>query len=207
MSLTISNTFHLATTADSLASSRVYWNSSFKAVLQNFASANAIPVSTNVQYEDGLTSAPEGMLYYNSSSGGMYINTTTYGSGPYGSFRRLGLGTRAYNTLAAASSDSAKLDPGELLVVINDTAGSPANNRVYLVSDSSKTLVDVGVPYFRSVANTTVVAKSLTGYEIADGTITAAHIADGTIIESDFADNSVTDAKLNSALVLLGLVL
>ena len=207
MSLTTSNTFHLAASADTLASSRIYWNSSFKAILQNFASANAIPVSTNLTYEDGATSAKEGMLYYNSTTGGMYLNTESYGSGPYGSFRRLGLGTRAYDNIGEASNDASNLDPGELLVVINDTAGSAANNRVYLVSDTNKNLVDVSIPYSRTVANTAIVAKSLTGYEIADGTITASHIADGTIIEADVADESITDSKLDSALVLLGMVL
>jgi hypothetical protein len=52
-----------------------------------------------------------------------------------------------------------------------------------------------------------MVLKTITGAEIANNTITAEHIADGTVIAADFADESVTDSKLNSALVLLGLVL
>lgn len=210
MALATSNTFHIPANSDTLASARGYWNSSFKSVLQNFASANAIPVSTNLNYEGSLTSAPEGMLFYNSNTGGLYINSTgsdmAYGSGPYGTFRRLGLGTRAFETVAKADAVSGSLDPGELIVVINDTAGS-SNNRVYLVSDSSKTLVDVSVPYERTVANDAIVAASITEYEIADGAITAAKIADGTVVEAELANESVTDSKLDSSLVMLGLVL
>lgn len=207
MALTSSNTFHLAVSADTIASSRIYFNSSFKAVLQNFASANAIPVSTNLLFEDGLTAAPNGMLWYNDSTGGLYVNTNKFGSGPYGTFRRLGLGTRSYTSVSDATSKNYELDPGELIVIVNDSAGSAANNRVYLVSDSNKTLVDVSTPYTRTVDNTKLVLKTITGAEIANNTITADHIADGTVIEADFADESVTDSKLNSALVLLGLVL
>ena len=211
MAITTSNTFHIPANTDTISTARGYWNSSFKAILQNFASANAIPVTTNINYEGSLTTAPEGMLYYNSNTGGLYINSTgsdmDFGSGPYGTFRRLGLGTRAYDDVASAVTNQAHLDPGELIVVINDTAGSAANNRLYLVSDSSKTLKDVSVPYDRTVANTAIVAGSITEFEIATGAITADKIADGTIIEADVANESITDSKLDSSLVLLGLVL
>lgn len=207
MAITTSNTFQLAASADTLASSRIYFNSSFKALLQNFASANAIPVSTNIGYEDGLRAAPNGMLWYNESTGGIYVNTDKFGTGPYGNFRRVGLGTRSYVSVAAAMSKSYELDIGELIVVVRDSAGSAANNRVYMVTDENKTLLDVGTPYERTVDNTKIVLKTITGAEIANNTITAAHIADGTVIEADFADESVTDSKLDSALVLLGLVI
>lgn len=207
MALTTSNTFHLAASADTIAQSRVYFNSSFKALLQNFSSANAIPVSTNLFFEDGLQSAPEGMLWYNANTGGVYVNTEKFGSGPYGTFRRVGIGTRSYTNISEAVSRKYELDPGELIVVVNDSAGSAANNRVYLVTDSAKNLLDLGTPYERTVDNTKIVLKTITGAEIANNTITAAHIADGTVIEADFADESVTDSKLDSSLVLLGLVL
>jgi hypothetical protein len=147
------------------------------------------------------------MLWYNQDSGGLYIRTTNFGTGPYGNFRRMGISTRAYDSISAAMSKSYELDTGELIVVVKDSAGSAANNRVYLVSDDNKTLVDVSVPYERTVDNTKIALKTLTGAEIANNTITADHIADGTVIEADFADESVTDRKLDSALVLLGLVL
>ena len=207
MALTTSNTFQLAASADTIASSRIYFNSSFKALLQNFASANAIPVSTNIAYEDGLRAAPFGMLWYNQSTGGVHVNTDKFGSGPYGTFRRQGIGTRSYVSIAAAMAKNYELDTGELIVVVKDSAGSAANNRVYLVTDDNKTLLDVGTPYQRTVDNTKMVLKTITGAEIANNTITAEHIADGTVIAADFADESVTDSKLNSALVLLGLVL
>jgi hypothetical protein len=205
MATTSSNTFQLAASADTLASSRIYFNSSFKALLQNFASANAIPVSTNIGYEDGLRAAPYGMLWYNESTGGIYVNTDKFGTGPYGNFRTIG--TRSYVSIGAAMSKSYELDIGELIVIVRDSAGSAANNRVYLVTDENKTLFDVGTPYARSVDNTKLVLKTITGAEIANNTITADHIADGTVIEADFADESVTDPKLDSALVLLGLVI
>jgi hypothetical protein len=210
MAITTSNTFHIPANSDTISSARGYWNSSFKSILQNFASANAIPVTTNLNYEGSLTTAPEGMLYYNSNTGGIYVNTTgsdmNFGSGPYGTFRRLGLGTRAYDDIATAASNDAHLDPGELIVVINDTAGA-SNNRVYLVSDSSKTLVDVSVPYDRTVPNTAIQAETITQYEIADGAITSAKIADGTVIAADIEDETITDSKLDSSLVMLGMVL
>lgn len=207
MSLSTSNTFHTAATTDSISAARGYWNSSFKALLQNFASANTIPAIPNINYEGGTIAPPSGMLYYNSTTGAVYLNTNKYGSGPYGSFRRLGLGTRSYSNLSAASSDSGSLDPGELIVIINDTGGSPANNRVYLVSDTNKTLVDVSRQADRSVSNVSIKAGSITGFEIATGTINNTHIADGTVIAADVEDNSITDEKLNSTLVLLGMVL
>jgi len=207
MALTTSNTFQLPSSAETIAASRIYFNSSFKALLQNFSSANAIPVSTNLSFEDGLRSAEDGMLWYNQSTGGIYVRTTKFGTGPYGNFRRVGVGTRSYVSVDAAMSKSYELDIGELIVVVRDSAGSAANNRVYLVSDENKTLVDVSTPYERTVDNTKIALKTLTGAEIANNTITADHIADGTVIEADFADESVTDRKLDSALVLLGLVL
>ena len=62
-------------------------------------------------------------------------------------------------------------------------------------------------PYERSVPNTALVAKSVTQYEIANNAIRAEHIADGTIVKADIADESITDEKLDSTLVLLGMVL
>jgi hypothetical protein len=207
LALSTSNTFHTAAASDSISAARGYWNSSFKALLENFASANAIPAIPNINFEGGTVAPPQGMLYFNATTGAMYVNTDKYGSGPYGSFRRLGIGTRSYTDLAAAVTDNAALDPGELIVVINDTGGSPANNRLYLVSDTNKTLVDVSRQADRSISNVSLKAQSITGFEIASGTINNTHIADGTIITADVADNSITDQKLNSTLVLLGMVL
>ena len=133
MAITTSNTFHTAAISDTISSARGYWNSSFQALLRNFNSANATPNANNLNFEGALTTEPDGMLYYNNTTGGMYLHTTKFGQGPYGNFRRAGLGTRPYTTVAAAALDSAALDPGELKVVINDTGGTAANNRVYLV--------------------------------------------------------------------------
>ena len=186
MAITTSNTFHTAAISDTISSARGYWNSSFQALLRNFNSANATPNSNNLNFEGALTTEPDGMLY----------------------FWRAGLGTRPYTTVAAAALDSAALDPGELIVVINDTGGTAANNRVYLVSDDNKHLIDVGIPTTDGViANNTIVSKSITGNEIADNAITSDHIAPGTVIETDFADESVTDSKLDSSLVMLSMVL
>lgn len=208
MAITTSNTFHTAAISDTISSARSYWNSSFQALLRNFNSANAVPNSNNLNFEGALTSAPDGMLFYNNTTGGMYVHTTKYGQGPFGNFRRAGLSTRPYNTVAAAALDSGSLDPGELIVVINDTAGAAANNRVYLVSDDNKKLIDIGIPSTDGViSNNTIIAKSITGNEIADNTITSDHIAPGTVIESDIGNESITDEKLDSSLVLLGMVL
>ena len=207
MALTRDNTFRLATSSDTLASSRSFYNDSFQTLLQNFASANAIPTATNLRFADGTRDPQDGMLWYNESTGGMYVRTTKFGTGPYGYFKRLGIGTRAYDGIDAAVSKSYELDPGELIVVVRDNGGSAANNRVYLVSDDNKTLVDVSDPYPRSVSNTKLVEKSITGAEIADGAIRSEHIDDGTVVQADFADESVTDSKLDSALVMLGMVL
>ena len=211
MALATSNTFHIPATTDTIALARTYWNSTSKALLQNFASANVKPTTINIDYEGSTQTPPEGMLYYNSNTGGLYINTTSsdmdYGNGPYGTFRRLGIATRAYDTIADATTNSQHLDPGELIVVINGTAGSSANNRLYLVSDSSKTLLDVSTPYDRTLSNLKLEAATITEYEIADGAITNAKIADGTVIAADIQDNSITDSKLDSALVMLGLVI
>lgn len=208
MAITTSNTFHTAAISDTISSARGYWNSSFQALLRNFNSANATPNSNNLNFEGALTTEPDGMLYYNNTTGGMYLHTTKFGQGPYGNFRRAGLGTRPYTTVAAAALDSAALDPGELIVVINDTGGTAANNRVYLVSDDNKHLIDVGIPTTDGViANNTIVSKSITGNEIANNAITSDHIAPGTVIETDFADESVTDSKLDSSLVMLSMVL
>ena len=210
MAITTSNTFNIPGATDTISTARGSWNSSFKAILQNFASANAIPVSTNLNYEGSTTDPKEGMLYYNSNTGGLYINSTGsdmgFGTGPYGDFRRLGLGTRAYSNISAAVTNESHLDPGELIVVINDTDGV-SNNRVYLVSDTNKNLVDVATPYTRSISNTAIVAAAITQHEIADGAITSEKIADGTIVAADVTNESITDSKLDSSLVLLGLVL
>lgn len=156
MPLGNSNTYSTPASTQTLATSRELYNSSLRALLENFSSANIKPISTNVLYDGVATTPNPGSLWYNTTTGGLYIDTGSFYDNtyaPFGTYRRLGVGTRAEGSLVSATANIGRMDPGELIVTINDTAGA-SNNRAYVVSVSggAKKFVDIGTPGTGTVA-------------------------------------------------------
>lgn len=174
-----SNTYVLPSQGSSIAVSRTQFNSSLKAVLQNFYSTGA-PGTDNLIDSGSAMGASDydGMLYRNSTTGMLYIsdsaittvsNKTNRPVG--GNFTRYGIAWRQEPDLATAATNLSTYDVGEAFVVINDTAGS-SNNRMYLrvspSTDFSAAIIDVGKPAPGQVDATSFSSKSISGIKLAD---------------------------------------
>lgn len=171
-----SNTYSSSAITQSLVQSRIDFNNSLRAVLQNFVSSNAVPTSDNIVFEGTNTTPVDGIIWRNQSTGALYIRDSVNNpSGPYGNFTREGIASRRERSLTSAVANVGTLEPGEFIVIHSDTAGS-ANNRAYMVTGSNKQIIDIGNPGANSVST------------------------------SSIADGAVTDAKLSSALVLLAFI-
>lgn len=174
-----SNTFVLPSQGASIAISRTQFNSSLKALLQNFYSAGAPGVDNLVEAGSSMSAGDyNGMLYRSSTTGMLYIsdNSITAASNKTnnpvgGNFTRYGIAWRQEPDLATAATRLSTYDVGEAFVVINDTAGS-SNNRMYLrVSPSttfSDAIIDVGKPGPGQVDATSLSSKSISGNILAD---------------------------------------
>src|SRR5210317_535288 len=129
MALSDSNTYVLPSQSIAVAISRSQFNSSLRAVLQNFYSP-ATPDADNFVQEGASLSATgyDGALYRDSTTGVLYIHDTnvTPGSGrtnnPQGGFwTRYGIAWRQQGSLAAAATNISDFDVGEAFVVVKDT--------------------------------------------------------------------------------------
>lgn len=179
MSAGSSNTFTLPSQGSSIAVSRTQFNSSLRALLQNFYSAGT-PSTDNLIESGAALSESEynGMLYRNSTTGMLYISDSSITvasnktNNPVGGkFTRYGIAWRQEPDLATAATNLSTYDVGEAFVVINDTAGS-SNNRMYLrvspSTDFSAAIIDVGKPAPGQVDATSFSNKSVSGIKLAD---------------------------------------
>ena len=174
-----SNTFVLPSQGSSIAVSRTQFNSSLKALLQNFYSAGTPSTDNLVDSGSAISSTDyDGMLYRNSSTGMFYVSDSaiTTASGRTnrpvgGNFTRYGIAWRQQGSLAAADANIATFDIGEAFVVVKDTAGA-SNNRMYLRVASTGTFnndfIDVGAPAPGQVTSTSLTDKSISGNILAD---------------------------------------
>ena len=206
--------FTLPPVSAAIATARVSYNNALYAVLAAFNSSNSKPTSSNITVEDVATAPPEGMLWWNTLTKKLYINNPRATSSPYTPFSRLGIALSFEANVAQITANIGQYEMGELVAVINNTAGS-SNNRVYLISDSNKTLVDLGLPFANSVTAAIIADGSVTTAKIADYSITTdklanlsvntAKLASGSVTTAKIADGAVKDAQLDSGLVFLGL--
>ena len=207
-------TFTLPPVSAAIATARVNFNDSLFSVLAQFATSNTKPTSTNITVEDVLTAPPEGMIWWNNLTKKLYVNNPNATGSPYTPFSRVGIATGIEANVAQITANIGQYEMGELVAVINNTAGS-SNNRVYLISDSNKTLVDLGLPFANSVTAAIMADGSVTTVKIADYAVTTdkianlsvnvAKLASGSVTTVKIADGAVTDSKLDSGLVFLGL--
>lgn len=187
MALGNSNTFVLPSQGASIAISRSQFNSSLRALLQNFYS-NGIPDSENLTDTGSSLSASDydGMLFRSSSTGMFYVADTniTVASGRTnrpvgGTFTRYGLSWRQQGSLAAAAANISTFDVGEAFVVVQDTAGA-SNNRMYMrvatTGTFSSDFVDIGQP-----APGQVTADSLTSYSIGGNNLANSLLRSSTL--------------------------
>lgn len=168
-----SNTFVLPSQGSSIAVSRTQFNSSLKAVLQNFYSSGTPGTDNLIDSGSSISSGDyDGMLFRNSSTGMFYVSDSsiTTASGRTnrpvgGNFTRYGIAWRQQGSLTAAEANISTFDVGEAFVVVKDTAGA-SNNRMYLRVATTGTFtndfVDIGQP-----APGQVTAASLTNYSIS----------------------------------------
>jgi microcystin-dependent protein len=173
MSIGNSNTFVLPSQGASIAISRSQFNSSLKALLQNFYSPGSPDADNLVDSGSAMTSSEhDGMLYRNSTTGMFYVadSAITVASGRTnrpvgGNFTRYGIAWRQQGSLVAAAANISTFDVGEAFVVVKDTAGA-SNNRMYIrvatTGSFQDDFVDVGQP-----APGQVTAASLTDYSIS----------------------------------------
>ena len=204
MSVGSSNTYAAPSQGSSIAISRTQFNSSLRALLQNFYSSGA-PDSDNLQ-ENGAALAStdyDGMLYRSTTTGMLYIadSAITVASGRTnrpigGTFTRFGLAWRQQGSLAAAAANIATFDVGEAFVVVRDTGGS-ANNRMYFRVATTGTFnsdfVDVGIPPVGSITATSLSDYSISGIKLANSLERAASLTvTPRIIVNSFANTQET---------------
>ena len=182
-----SNTYVLPSQGSSIAVSRTQFNSSLRAVLQNFYSSGAPSTDNLIDSGSAMTAADyDGMLFRNSTTGMLYISDSaiTVADGRTnrpvgGNFTRYGIAWRQQASLAAAAANIATFDVGEAFAVVGSGV-SASNNRLYLRVATSGTFandfVDLGKP-----APGQVDATSLSDYSIS-GTILANTLARPTAV-------------------------
>lgn len=176
MALGNSNTFIGPSQGLSVTISRSQFNSSLRALLQNFYSP-AIPDSTNLQVEGSPLSASDydGMWYRDSNTGVFYVSDsgitgTNKTINPIGgNFTRYGINWRVETDLTAAAANLSTYDIGEAFIVTQDTGGS-SNNRMYIrVKDTttfSSDFVDIGLPPPNSITTNMIIDGNVTGTKI-----------------------------------------
>lgn len=205
-----SNTYVLPSQGSSIAVSRTQFNSSLKALLQNFYSAGTPGTDNLVEAGSAISSSDyDGMLYRNSSTGMFYVSDSyiTTASGRTnrpvgGNFTRYGIAWRQQGSLTAAAANISTFDVGEAFVVVKDTAGA-SNNRMYMRVATTGTFqndfIDIGQPAPGQVTADSLVDYSISGQILANtlGRISALTVSPRVIIES-YANtqNSSTTAAL-----------
>lgn len=201
-----SNTFALPSQGSSIAVSRTQFNSSMRALLQNFYSAGTPGTDNLIDSGTAITSTDyDGMLYRNSDTGMFYVSdsTITTASGRTnrpvgGNFTRYGINWRQQHSLAAAAANIATFDVGEAFVVVKDTAGA-SNNRMYMRVATTGTFqndfIDVGQPAPGQVDASAIASYSISGQNLANtlGRISALTISPRVVVES-YANTQHTPA-------------
>ena len=197
MAVSDSNTYSTPGQGLAVATSRVNYNSSIRALLQNFYSP-AIPDTDNL-IENGaaLTASQyDGVLYRKSDTGMLYISDSgiTSASGRTnnpigGDFTRYGIAWRQQGSVAAADANIASFDIGEAFVVVRDTGGS-SNNSIWLrIRDTGTFDTDflrINKPH----------AGSITAIELADNNVTTAKLVAESVTNAKIATATITSDKL-----------
>ena len=174
-----SNTYVLPSQGSSIAVSRTQFNSSLRAVLQNFYSTGAPGTDNLIDSSSPLAASDyNGMLYRNSTTGMLYISDSaiTVADGRTnrpvgGNFTRYGIAWRQQGSLAAAASNIATFDVGEAFVVVGSGV-SASNNRIYLRAATTgvfeNDFVDLGKPAPGQVDATALTNFSISGIILAN---------------------------------------
>jgi microcystin-dependent protein len=173
-----SNTYVLPSQGSSIAVSRTQFNSSLRAVLQNFYSTGAPGTDNLIDSGSAMGESDyDGMLFRNSTTGMLYISDSAI-SNPIrtnnpvgGKFTRYGIAWRQQASLAAAAANIATFDLGEAFVVLGPEV-SAANNRIYLRVGLSTVFendfVDLGKPAPGQVDATALSNYSISGVILAN---------------------------------------
>jgi hypothetical protein len=160
MSLGNSNTYVAPQSTKAISLARIDWNNSIRAVFQNFYS-EATPTSTNITI-DGVTTTPlDGMLYMSARTGRLYVKSSSFDKGNpiHSGFTRNGIGPFVEEGLSTANVSTYEV--GELFAVHG------SNARVYMKTNNSGAIVDIGLPVSNSIVNTMMRPESVTYDKIA----------------------------------------
>lgn len=164
MSLGNSNTYVAPQSTKAISLARIDWNNSIRAVFQNFYS-EATPASTNITIDGATTTPLDGMLYMSARTGRLYVRNSSFDKGNpiHSGFTRNGLGIFIEESLATANVSTYEV--GELF-------GTPGSNaRIYMKTNNSGAIADIGLPVSNSIVNTMMKPGSITYDKLADDAV------------------------------------
>lgn len=204
----VSNTFATPSAAKSFTLSRVDYNNSLEALFSNFYGP-AYPTSLNITIVGTATTPYTGMLHRSSTTNTFHVYdpTNTKSGSLGGGFTRMGIGSRNFESITQLVSSLSTIEQAELLTTVGD---STANYRVYMKTNNSSGLVDIGVPAAsslvtsmfasRQVPNTALTAASVTQYELADGSVTTSKLASSVNLgaKNKFINGDLSISQYNS---------
>lgn len=179
MPLADSNTFALPSQGSGIAISRTQFNSTHKALLQNFYGPSTPTACNLVDSGSSMSSSNyNGMMFRNSTTGMVYISDTAItGTGKTlnpvgGSFTRYGIAWRTERSLAAAAANISTYDIGEAFAIVQGTdPGGTANNSLWMRVGSTGTFgtdfVNIREPQSGTIPPTTPADGSVTGPKLA----------------------------------------
>jgi len=173
VSLINSNTYIEPTAGTALNTARTQFNNSLRSILTNFRSEGT-PATTNIQADGAGIGEQDGMLYRSATTNALYISDSVHvkGAPVGGNFTRVGIGNRVENGIAALVANSASYEIGELAATPSASGGLASNARLYLITDNSGGMIDVGIPPTNgSVTNLMLATNSITSDRIKDGNV------------------------------------
>jgi hypothetical protein len=177
-----SNTFSLPSAGKSFTLSRLDFNNSILSAWSSFYGP-AVPTIGNITIE-GTASAPySGMLYRSSIHKALYVqdSTSIKGGGIGGGFTRVGITNRTFESITTLVANLAYIEQSELCTTVGD---SSANYRVYMKTNNSNNIVDVGIPPSSSLATSMFVNRQIANTHLQLNTITGAELASNIIYTS-----------------------
>lgn len=188
------NMYEEPTAGTSIATARIRQNENFRSILSSFY-GDAIPTSANLNASGNPLAIPNGMIFRNSTNGGLYIadSTNARPGAIGGGFTRVGIGARVENTVTDLTNNAGDYEIGELVVTLDTN-----NEKLYLCKGTGGLISDfkdIGTPatYLESGSDVTIQSTNFTVSNlIATGSATLQGNAtvSGTIYTSAYITHS-----------------
>jgi hypothetical protein len=193
--MAISNTFSLPSSGKSFTLSLVDFNNSFLSLWSNFYGPS-VPNINNITIQGTATGPYEGMLYRSSVKGAFYVYDPTAAKGGSigGGFTRVGIASRNYENITQLVANVSSIEQTELITTVGD---SSANYRLYMKTNNSGGIVDVGLPAAASLISSMFVARQVPNTAIALESLTSAEMAPRSINGDRLANNLIYQSSAN----------